>query len=1660
MDPRLRQKLEDARRSLLDLTMRNRLLNYRPTKARSLRVLGVDPRVAFDVLVNQGKAIAIRGRANPDRALTDFFGNDELGRDPEASEPPDGNDTSGRLAAERQPIPLVPLGGIAVPSDNVAAWASYDSERLAKRLRDLDTDAQSVIDERGYNVLYLALGFLEWREASSEGMSQRAPVVLVPVRLEALQGGRGYQIAWNGGDVVANVSLQAKLREQAIELPEFNALETAAELDGYYEGVRRAVPEAWNILDLVELDFFSFARFSLYRDLDPDAWPEGDHFERAGLLRCLLLNEPVPGNDGPGFDPDTIDDKLHAADILHVVDADPSQIAVIEDAKAGRSLVVEGPPGTGKSQTIVNIIAELLGSHKKVLFVSQKMAALDVVKQRLDGVSLGTACLELHSDKATKEHFVDQLRKVLENEVCPHAPDTADYDRVDALRAQLGAYARALGGPVGAARLSPFVLFGLKERALTQLRKALLPLETQEFDGADAWAAGDINVRRQAVLALSRQVKDVGSVVENPWRECEVGLVMPNDVPAIGRRLEAAKGVLERAHEAMTGLLELGIPGTSTFADVAAAIKRAPEAVESPALESVVSVRPEWQQGAGASDELLNAVRYIQSMRLAAGFRYEEGLAAADVDRAIAPYLQLCEAHRYYETFFQRIGRLFSREYRRAHSGVLSLLALDEPVGDRAMLELLARLKDLLKERECVAGQVGTGTAYFGSAWNGEDSDPEKLALISTWMPRLWAGIRDGRLTTKVLGAVSRPPADRLAQVRDTEQRLQDARSSLLGAYACVGYAASAVDGTPLSELARCLDTWIRAVDLLPSWSGYVVARSDCRKALGDTFVETAESGRFLPTELAPYFDACVANTLLRKAFAESPALACFNGSSHEAAIEEYIRLDRRIIQLNQHRLARLIEDGRPAILANPAHGSEAAVVRGEINRKRRHRAIRSLMREAGSYIQDLKPCFLMSPLSVAQFLDPTSVSFDCIIFDEASQVKPEEALGALLRGDQLIVMGDTRQLPPTSFFDRMVSDDETDDEDAADVSPQDIESILHLCKNAFPVQSQESLLWHYRSRHESLIAVSNREFYDNRLRVYPSAIDNAPGLGLSFVHLPEGVYDRGRSRTNRIEAAEVARRVVQHYQEHPGLSLGVGTFNTEQQRAIDDELALLRETNPQLDQFFDRTNPEHCFVKNIETIQGDERDVIFVSVGYGFDEDHHFSQNFGPINKLGGERRLNVLMTRARIECVIFANFQAEMIPADGTAKGLSALRAFLQYAATRTFPVTTRTMEDAESPFEDTVGELLQDAGFTIRRQVGCAHFRVDIGVVDPVRPGRYLCGVECDGATYHSARVARDRDRLRQQILEGLGWRIVRVWSTDWFRDRTRARAHLLDQVRGIAEYDVDRGLSPEPLGMPGGGAWQAENSCNDGSGKDRPGEGARASGQVGPQPVATRPREAEDAAGAPYTMCTSRHGDFTEIDLIAASIIEVASSVVQVVLTEGPIHESEVVKRVRGLWGLQRAGARIQDKVDRAINYACSWGNARNTMVRPEGTYAGVLDAFPNSLIVRKGEFLWPASMETVAPRRRDDASLASIELICDEEILSAIVLVLESDRSAPVDGLVIACARILGIQAVHDETREHIEGVIDAAVRQNVLRTLPNGNISMVLPESPSLRVED
>ena len=465
----------------------------------------------------------------------------------------------------------------------------------------------------------------------------------------------------------------------------------------------------------------------------------------------------------------------------------------------------------------------------------------------------------------------------------------------------------------------------------------------------------------------------------------------------------------------------------------------------------------------------------------------------------------------------------------------------------------------------------------------------------------------------------------------------------------------------------------------------------------------------------------------------------------------------------------------------------QVGIVRGESGKKTRHMPIRRLLESAGEAVQRIKPVFLMSPLSVAQYLPPGKLSFDLLLIDEASQVRPEDAVGSIMRACSVIVVGDQKQLPPTSFFDRQMQGEEADGyaEDLASLQAAqvgDMESILSLCEaRGMP---GGMLKWHYRSNHPSLIAVSNFEFYGDRLICPPSPLEPGDQTGLSFTFV-DGEYLRGTKRTNPKEAEVVANEILQHARKSPALTLGVVALSVAQRDAIRNRVEYMRTEHAELEAFCKEGKEEGFFVKNLENVQGDERDVIFISIGYGKDAGGYMSQSFGPLSGEGGERRLNVLFTRAKRRCRVFASIRHDDIRIDAAKHaGPRVLKRFLRYAEHGEMDVPLITGAGMDSPFEESVARVLQVHGFRVTPQVGSAGFRIDLAVHDPDDEGRFILAVECDGARYHSSSWARERDRLRQAVLESKGWRFHRIWSTDWFQNQaaeTRKLLRAIEQAR---------------------------------------------------------------------------------------------------------------------------------------------------------------------------------------------------------------------------------------------------------------------------------------
>jgi very-short-patch-repair endonuclease len=693
------------------------------------------------------------------------------------------------------------------------------------------------------------------------------------------------------------------------------------------------------------------------------------------------------------------------------------------------------------------------------------------------------------------------------------------------------------------------------------------------------------------------------------------------------------------------------------------------------------------------------------------------------------------------------------------------------------------------------------------------------------------------------------------------------------------------VEATPLADLRAWLAERAQDAQRIHEWTLFCEVEREVGRAGVSPILAEVIAGQVKPGEACAAFRARFLRLWLGAVYAAVPALGHFTGDHHERLIERFRELDRRAVASAAARIRaiQLSRPDRPRPGAGDAPASsELGTLLREVNKKRRHLPLRGLFEAIPNLLLRLKPCLMMSPLAVSTYLHHPDLHFDLVIFDEASQVRPHDAVCAVYRGRQLIVAGDQKQLPPTDFFSRALADEELGpEEDGGGL--EDYESVLDVCCTlGLP---RRRLRWHYRSRREGLIAFANHFIYANELVTFPSVEDVASNPAVVFDFVADGRWKPGAGGGfNAVEARHTAERVLAHFRERPDQSLGVIAFSQRQQMRILDELERLRRTNPDLEGFFGEGRDEPFFVKNLENVQGDERDVIFLGVGYGPDELGRVAMRFGPLNKEGGERRLNVAVTRARRGMVVVSSMRAHDLDLSrSSARGVELLRAYLDYAERGAEAlrgaVSGAGGREFDSPFEREVYEELTRRGITVHPQVGCSGFRIDLAVVDARAPGRYLLGVECDGATYHSSATARDRDRLRQEVLEGLGWRICRIWSTDWVRDRAgqvgRVQAAL---AKAQQEAPAPKPSPPPPPAPPT---------------QDLP---------LQPDP--------EGATAAPAT------AGYDSIDDVPESTLREA--ICQALRDFGATEAGDLTKSVAGRLGFRRTGSRIQARIEECID----------------------------------------------------------------------------------------------------------------------------------------------
>ncbi len=1361
-------RIDQWKSRLLDLSLRNRLLNFRETKT-TIRLLSAAPEHVEDELAAE-RELALRPRPK-------LLNEDDPRHEATLSKQQRADAITSLLTEELQSGRL---------------HTHLDGDEHARRLTELFRAARNALDENGTNTLFAAVGILEWRETEHSERILRAPLLLVPVELKRKSVLEGFSLRRLDEETRLNVTLMEMLRQHFQKdiagldpLPED---ENGVNVGRVFQRFRDAVRDlaGWEVKDEIWLGQFSFTKFLLWKDLADRL----DALTRNRIVNHLVNAAGTPYDNPPDdITPPRLDDQFHPRDVFCPRSADSSQLAAVMAAAAGHDFVLEGPPGTGKSQTITNIIAHCLAHGKRVLFVAEKRAALDVVHRRLREEGLEPFCLELHSNKIGKADVLAQFDRSLKfmTEATAEGWEhrTAELER---LRGALNDYTRALH------RRTPC---GLSAHACFD---HLLPRQNESTVRLDDWphlldtTAEELDNARLLARQLQERSRAVMPLHDHPLAP----LACEEWSPTWAERTpDLIRALTEQATIAATATQELrtwlGCPGESVSRRQLQDLRALTESLASPVPVGPAFATTAWHQLAADLDRWISLVRGRDAVRSRLGGYDESKLLALDLDALKAKW-----------TLAQ--SSWFLMKWLRLGS-VRRLLRAARPDQSRpAVAQLAEILDDALRLRTLnteLAAAAPTARACLGAVWAKGEPDPSALGQARAWGEALHA---------RMLACAG----DDLVWLGQLRQLL-----AALFAEGPSAYAASTAIGLRLSHYREALDAFDGALvrfatevklrrEVVDEASDHLAAvralaervsrgwkhiREWCswqkaRRAAVETglapVIAALESPEGATLDVPALFERSFRRALLFALIEREAALREFFGREHNERIERFRELDEKIASLSRELIRARLAAGIPrdqGIAEVPK--AEIGLLRKELGKRMRHIPVRKLLAGIPKLLPRLKPCVLMSPLSVAQYLEATHETFDLVIFDEASQIPVWDAIGAIARGRQLIMVGDPKQLPPTNFF----GGGNDDEDDLTPEAHKDLESVLdELMSHQV---RHKRLQWHYRSRHEGLITFSNRQYYENDLLTFPSPESGLGGVRLK--HLPTARYDKGKSRTNLGEAQALVADLVARLRSNDGprRSYGIVTFSLAQQQLVENLLDEERRKYPEIEVHFGDEPPvegEPVFVKNLENVQGDERDVILFSICYGPDEAGKVAMNFGPLNRDGGERRLNVAITRAKHEVLVFSGLRADQIDLTRTrARGVRDLKLFLDYAERGPRALAAATTAsgpaEADSEFEKMVADRLRAAGYTVHHQVGCSGYRIDLAVVDPTAPGRYLLGIECDGATYHRAATARDRDKLRQLILEGLGWKLHRLWSTDWWHDADKEMGKLLERLQEL-------------------------------------------------------------------------------------------------------------------------------------------------------------------------------------------------------------------------------------------------------------------------------------
>lgn len=1443
-----KQKLWE--RKLLDLTLRNSLLNLRISKS-TLQFIGINlPR--FEDALSAGDEFQILAKPN------DW-------------ENPLRN--AGVYQMLHQSDPVLDLIKSEFSQKRLRTYLS--ETELSASILQLYRSSRVSLEENGANTLYIALGVLRWYETSLSEKPRYAPVLLLPVEIIKKSAQKGFIIRTREEETVFNITLLEMLRQDfGIQIGGMDNLpkdDSGVDVKAVFNILRHAIMDkkGWDIEEQSFLATFSFSKFVLWNDI---------HNNADQLLKNKLVKSLVSGKlEWIAQTPELLDldYHVHPTQVPLPINSDASQLRAIVTANRGESFVLHGPPGTGKSQTITNIIANALYQGKKVLFVSSKKAALDVVHTRLQSIGVGDFCLELHSNKAKKSAVLDQLKRATEvSKKRAREQYAAEADRLFNLRQGLSQYIDLLHQPTGY-ELTLFDL--LNSYCETDPSLATVPFSP---DIVRSLTTKKLNIWHDLVEDLHVAAKICNQIHKHPLEAVNASLYSQQLKVQVEAILVDLEKLLNRISSEITyvqNALLINIP-----------ISTQKELESLCTLTDLFKQLPDCPSTLFAIEQAEQNLSQIKAVAIHGQKRDE--LKAVLSEEFQQQILTICSEQLLNE-WNQATQKWFIPRFFKQNAIVKSVrkYSISGKTEKQRIPEILA-LINAYKTEQAEIDKNADLPAKMQYLWKNGECDWKNLIIIceiiikinrvysvisspsnaAEWRQKLSLSFTEG---TSLYLSKYLPSLEDLS----TTSTAIFSRIDLINKLLLIDHKYATGSDNWIDTLSKQVNIWLNHLDSLKDWMNWVAIR-DCVKAEGlSSLIEACETGQLEVSEIVATYKKSLYQSCIQFIIDDNEILSSFNGEIFEDRIRKFKEISITFERLTREELFARLSARIPDFTIEAAQSSEIGLLQKAIKNGGRGMSLRKLFDTIPNILSKLTPCMLMSPISVSQYFDTSDIKFDLLVFDEASQLPTCEAVGAIARAENVIIVGDPKQMPPTSFFSSNNFDEDN-------IDKEDLESILDDCL-ALSMPSSH-LSCHYRSRHESLIAFSNAKYYENRLLTFPSIDDIVSKV--SFVQV-NGFYEtKGRNRAEAIVIVEEILRRLQNPIES-AFSIGVVTFNQVQQNLIEDLLNEEFKNQPELEKIA-LESQEPLFIKNLENVQGDERDVILFSITYGKNEQGKLNMNFGPLNKEGGWRRLNVAVSRARHEMKVFSTMTSSDIDLRRTnKKGVIDLKDFLAFAEKGKISLTTGSNpENADgSSFVKRLATEIEKNGFKVHTGIGCSAYKIDIGILHPEKPNEYLLGILCDGYNYLQAQTMRDREITQPQILNRLGWNLIKTWSLDWWENPEKVIFRIISAARDI----LKNGKLVEPSEVS---------------------ESPQLNHQVEAESVyLPEAKLVRTYQKAQLDIVLSRSSEEFLFDINKRKII---SQIRAVMDTEAPISKTLLCKRVLSAWGIARNGARISSYFD--------------------------------------------------------------------------------------------------------------------------------------------------